>query len=790
MSHTPRSNLKNCNLSKVIYSLFVILIMALLFCQKPFRTKTYFPKTGNNAIYQRAMDLKSNLNVLSIASQPGKEDLAALAYFRMGKGATIVSAYLTNGEAGESDIQAEYPPFLAGIRRAEATKAISFLDGEAHFLNMPDIGSVRDTAMVRALWQSDTLEARLAKLITIFHPDIILIAPDWTSDDENPMQQVLYAEIKQAVKKVSTRGANKPLTGVASDKYWNVKRIFAADFSESDFNIPYDTKHPKWKKTYREIGKDAARNYHTLKFQRTEWLKRGDPSYRLIYSADDKNISEMDDGLFQLNTPQLRSLKDKINKLSESILNGKTRGALNRLVAIKDSVKILLVNRYKFNAGERQALFDWNLGLENLHCSLLGVEVKYTVSDTKLTVRQITYLRIDEVTGVDDEGMTEIFFSGTDDGWIINEDIQRKLPLKLHEKYRLVSPPRVIFNFPYGHQKIQSATEGTPYFFFILHRSSEKEKSFVYRARINFSFGPRFVTEILTPIIRMIPGEGVAVRLTNISRDGVKDKIKVNDVLATSQEIEFRLNVKDSSFVDTLRINWQRDPSDGTYLIPVEIGGMNVANFAARKFTAEVDRTKKVGYITGLRHGALEVALRRLNANSTRVNLSQPLAQQLDSLNVLILDRRVLTLKPEISRFTDEFDSFVASGGNLIILAQDASVWNRLPGWNSLQLKPTPRFDENTPVAGDVSSRLLTTPNVIGNDDWNGWLFRRNFHIIAGEALTNAQIPLTIKGSDAPAIVIFSEGTGKRIYVDLALSHQLMNVHPGAFRLLANLISY
>jgi len=51
------------------------------------------------------------------------------------------------------------------------------------------------------------------------------------------------------------------------------------------------------------------------------------------------------------------------------------------------------------------------------------------------------------------------------------------------------------------------------------------------------------------------------------------------------------------------------------------------------------------------------------------------------------------------------------------------------------------------------------------------------------------ELPVREKHSGKPLIVSLTDGKGKQTYVDLALGHQWMNIHPGAYRLLANLIS-
>jgi LmbE family N-acetylglucosaminyl deacetylase len=110
-----------------------------------------------------------------ISMRPGDEDVAALATYRLWKGATVLSLYVTNGEALESREGLEYPPMLAARRRAEAQKAMGVIGCDAYFLNMPDMASARDTSDVNRSWISDTLEIRLMQIMSTFRPDMILL---------------------------------------------------------------------------------------------------------------------------------------------------------------------------------------------------------------------------------------------------------------------------------------------------------------------------------------------------------------------------------------------------------------------------------------------------------------------------------------------------------------------------------------------------------------------------------------------------------------------------------------
>lgn len=757
--------------------LFISLLSSfalLVSCERYSDPQSYFPETGRRAVHQRSLDLTSNLKVLFIALQPGYEDLSGIAYFRLGKGARVMSAYVTNGEAGESDVRGEFPPYLAAARREEASKALSHLDSQVHFLNMPDIVAARDTAKVRESWPAEKLQERLEKVFSQFRPDVVLLARDWAGKGRSHRLDVLYSDLLSTAR-------NSPF----------VDRLLVDGWRENGFAIPSGERHEGWGKTYRSMGKEAALEYQSLAIQRNMWMDGHEPSYRPAYTTSAGQINEVDDGLPRRPTTRLSWMDNEVRKLSKIASQRKAGEVLTPLVTVLDSVSFYLSGRDNLEIREQETLLRWKRGLERLRCALLGVEVNYSISDTILTDRQLTFLNITEVKGINNNGNTYIYFPGIDEGWIVNEDPAQSQPLKVGEDYRLVTPEGLDYTYPPGRHEVTSSTVGRPFVFFLLHRGSTKEESFVYSTAVEFTFSPKVVLEILPPIVRIVPNERVVVQLMNVSRDGVADMIRVDDVLASSTESTFRMSHKGSSHLDTLHITWRRNPSDGTYLIPLKIGQMQVGNLAARKFNSVVDGSKKIGIVQALPNSPTVDALRRLRVKFSPVRLDWRFLRQINSLNVLIVDRRALSLQPRLGDLKDEMLNFVRKGGHLIVLSQDAESWNEKPLFPRMFLAPTLEYDENTPLELDPMHRLLTFPNRVPSQDWNGWLYSRGHNIVSASMLEgNVEIPVSVEPSGQPLILTMRDGEGRRTYVDLALSHQWMNIHPGAFRLLANLISH
>jgi len=772
------------------FLIFLPVLALVCSCAKKTSSPDYFPEIGGHALYQRSLDLRSNLKVLSIALRPGCEDFAALAYFRLGRGAVVMSLYVTNGEGGESDVQGEYPTHLAAVRRAEAARAMTYLDGDARFLNFPDIVAARDSTPIRQLWPGDSLQFKLSEVISQFQPDLVLLARDWSAETPSLIWEILRADLLTAVKSVAGGAAVHLANGANASPAWTVSRV-VIDIGRSErLAIPTSVQHPRWKKSYGQIGEEAAQMYASLVVQRKLW-RHGKTTPDDSPPAPTPPLKNIDDGVPIPVSQRLRGIEIQIEALTEKTLNGKTGEVLPRVAALIDSVDLTFAFRQTtLTARERKSLLQWKNALENLRCTLLGVEVDYAVTETMLSNHQLTSIFVNQVKGLTADGKTDIFFAGLDENWAVNEDAKHRLPLELKQEYRLLTPEKLAYSFPPGREAFQTTPFAKPVFLFILHQAKSSERSFVHRRIINFDFAPKFVAEVLTPIVRMTPGERLVIRLTNISRDGVADTVEVSDLLAYAFPHPFRLSQKGASKLDTLSLAWLGNPAEGTYLFPVRIDTFRIARFAARKFSAEVDPSKRVGLITGIINSPTAEALRRLRLNFFTLEPNKTSIQQIEALDVLIIDRRALSLKPEIASLRPEFDRFVERGGHLIVLGQDAAVWNDQPLWNGISLTSINTLDNNTPLQLDAGHALLNRPNYLTPEDWEDWLFLRGYNTVAGEVLASTAIPARALPEGNPLIVSAGAGKGKRTYVDLALPPQLMNIHAGAFRLLANLISY
>ena len=161
----------------------------------------------------------------------------------------------------------------------------------------------------------------------------------------------------------------------------------------------------------------------------------------------------------------------------------------------------------------------------------------------------------------------------------------------------------------------------------------------------------------------------------------------------------------------------------------------------------------------------------------------------LQDFDVVFVDRRAFSLDPKLQNAQDDLRRFAEKGGHVIVLHQDTERWNADPLIPGLKLYPSQSYDESAVVEADSSHGYLMKPNVIQPNDWDDWLWFRSY----ASAEINSpglEIPARVQNDGNPLIVTQSVGKGRITYVNLALQPQLLNVHPGALRLLANLLSY
>jgi hypothetical protein len=136
-------------------------------------------------------------------------------------------------------------------------------------------------------------------------------------------------------------------------------------------------------------------------------------------------------------------------------------------------------------------------------------------------------------------------------------------------------------------------------------------------------------------------------------------------------------------------------------------------------------------------------------------------------------------------------EEFVRRGGTLIVQYQTSNFPAPFP--LSMGRMPERVVDETAPVKLlEPGNPLFRWPNVIGDADFDGWIEERGHSFLdSWDARYTALTETADPGQDAQrgGLLVAHPGKGTYIYVAYALYRQLPELVPGAYRLLANLLS-
>jgi len=755
----------------------MLLIAALLMHDSALSAQDFFPDTGKVAITQHALELRERLRVLSLALRPGEEDCATLVALRMGRGAQVTSAYVTNGEKSDLDSEELFPFDIAATRRLEALRAMNRTGANAVFLNLPDLDALLPGSDARMFWNTDTLEQRLRRLTETTQPDLIL----------------LMADKRDGAKSAASTSLSNALVRVCGRMQWKVGHVLTEEADNGTRIVSPNDRHPSLPLPFVHIADSVRASYASLDLQVGRLRHRHPAAYATLLPSGQVNVfAQKKRPLAGAIPDSLRGLDKQVRELASYALRtpAANKALVTRILPVLQRIDRFIVHPATSQPRARRIVLDWKDAVEALRAAALGVTVSYTLEYDVVCERQLVRLGLDSIRSSVALGAMEVAVHDVARGWVLNESLKSRVAVKTGDTLRLLSPARIDYDMPFAQYAQERPSVGRPFPLSLIHFGTKNEETFIYRFAPRIFYAPRFTAEVLTPIVRGYTGEQVITRLTNHSRDGVADLLAVRDSLAFSSVRRVALSSKEATSRDTLFLTWRDSTSSDPHLLSVGYGGVPVTQFLAKPFICAANTTRTIGVVSGWQSGALRETLRRLGFSKIR-DCSQTLlsGEILQGLQVVLCDRRTLALRGLHAGESAALQDFASRGGHLVIFAQESESWNAAPIWNSLHLDSSPGLPPDAALRVDTTDALLSQPNQISQSDFQGWLNRMSYNKVSlREPGQNIRVP--VRAADGmPLLLTAPVGKGTVTYVDLALGPQWMNVAPGAFRLLANMLS-
>jgi hypothetical protein len=215
---------------------------------------------------------------------------------------------------------------------------------------------------------------------------------------------------------------------------------------------------------------------------------------------------------------------------------------------------------------------------------------------------------------------------------------------------------------------------------------------------------------------------------------------------------------------------------------------------------AQVAPNLRVGYIRGFDF-SLPNALNALGVESKELSIDDVKTADLSKFTSVIVDNRVYESKPELIAVNQKLLDYAQAGGNLIVFYHKSDEWNPDERRNRPQLAPYKLIlggervtDENAPITFlEPDHPLLNTPNKMGQDDFKDWIQERGLYYPKEwdpqfHALLQSNDPgeQPLKGG----LLVAEYGKGHYIYTSMVWYRELRGGIPGAYRMLATMISY
>ncbi len=215
------------------------------------------------------------------------------------------------------------------------------------------------------------------------------------------------------------------------------------------------------------------------------------------------------------------------------------------------------------------------------------------------------------------------------------------------------------------------------------------------------------------------------------------------------------------------------------------------ATLRVRPVEVRVAPGVRVGYVEGT-GDEVPAALAAMGVPVDLLTPADLLTRELHGYTTILLGVRTYTAAPALAQAQGALERFAREGGTVIVQYQSGD-FPGVPFALRLGSVPARVVDERSTVSLPAPANpLLTTPNRITAADFQGWVEERGHGFAASWAPEWTSLVATADPGQAPqggGLLAARLGRGRYIYVALALYRQLPEGVPGAYRLLANLVS-
>lgn len=789
----------------------------------------------SSQLYHGLLQLQETKRVLYVAAHPDDENTRMIAYLANGEHAEVAYLSITRGDGGQNLIGKELGIELGQIRTQELIKARAVDGGKQYFTRALDFGFSKDPSETFQNWDKEKVLADVVWAIRSFQPDIIITRFNTTpgiTHGHHTSSAILAGEAFA----LSGNPTAFP-EQLAFVKPWQTKRLF---FNAYNFRGEFE---PEAGKRYyaMEVGGYnplLGKTYHQLAADsRTMHKSQGFGSTAGTGSA--KDYLELVGGEAYTNSP-FEDLPSRWSQLpgGEKVLN-----RLEQLLSTfnfsqpDQHLPQLLVLRKSMNG--LTTLAPWVKEkvekLDKLIFQMMGLKIEFLATkelgypSEKLTVElAVTNPSKTAVSGISLQ-VYDTYYQGKNA--VENEPIRMSIPLQLQANEALSQPywlkaPVVNALFqvdsqqkigvPYELPKVGgnlSFTIGGESFALAVPLEYKYNDPVDGEIKQPFTIVPEVDLSLSKEVVFLVEGADATVTVTvnfrnrllegSLDFEGLtNEQYKIIDVEELSSQkqriyrVEFLKGNKENQKVirarfaaasgqvfdqTTQAITYKHLPKL-TYFTPTALTLIQ----ADWKVSGE-----KIGYLAGAGDEVPEI-LSSLGYQVSFLGKDDFRLDYLSQFKAIVVGIRAYNTNEDLVVQQPVLMDYVRAGGNLIV------QYNTSTPLVTKALGPYPFVIgrdrvtvEGSPVIFEASNPLFTSPNLIRQEDFAGWVQERGLYF-ASQIDARYQTPLTQQDpGEQPskgALITAKVGEGTYVYTGISFFRQLPAAVPGAIKLFVNLI--
>ncbi len=802
------------------------------------------------ALYQALLDLTNPWTVMCIAAHPDDEDGTSLIVMRRKYGAHTVSLFSTFGEGGQNAIGPELYEELGAIRARETMAAAEIQGSEPHFLGLKDFGYSKSADEAFKFWGHEEALRRMVLEIRKLRPDVIITNHSVTNNDHGHHQATARLELEAFDAAADPQRFPEQLKdGVTT---WQVQRLFvrggrsnqAQAETRPTVTIDPNEQDPVRGVVYAEEALRALQKHATqgpwpktfadmLRFRNAQDGKL--PLTRYVLTREAKGADAVP------KSPQnfldgLR-LPAEVAKLQVPTIDGKP---LREFAAEPDRVFDALAavmrsepfrslglhspgepydSRLERIRERTEAALALAAGVTATLTSENGIVVAGTQPAfvLKLANRGSQTVKISRA-GL--YGLTTFSLAKTKSELKPGETDEVRVTSLIPNAQTLTVPHAVhLYDGGYAGVRLRG---------FVLFERASKTVNVPYDLRVDVA--PAVDIADISPLPLVIRPDEVGVSSAGADVFPAKlPELKIELINYLDQRFngEVLFGLKNQREQTRRKIELlphqivtialpmpspekntaaHARSSDSGEALTVTVRATNSReNITTREVpivraNAHVARGLWIGYVRGFDF-SLPTALNALGVQSKELSVDEVKTADLQKYTSIIVDNRVYESQPELIAANQKLLDYANAGGTLIVFYHKSNEWNPDERRKRPQLAPYKLIlgderitDENAPITFiEPQHPLLNSPNKMGQEDFVGWIQERGLYYPKDwdpqfHALLQSNDPgeASLKGG----LLVADYGRGHYIYTSMVWYRELRGGVPGAYRMLANMISY